>query len=249
MADTPAFDKAKLAWSLTWDADWVTAVSFVGSSRRLVAGNNLGDILLWELPEKADAAAPLPARRLAGHSNAVNRLIASKDGNRLFSCSHDHTIRVWDMKAEAKGEEKLVLNASARERAITRKGSGLKVPTPIEAKVAKQSAQSEYKGHRDWVLGMAMSRDEKILASGDDGGLVLVRDAASGKEINRWQLKGWAYAVALSPDAKKVLVSERVPLVFDSGRQDAVKVWDRESAKPVLDLAGTFKGIYLCAAS
>ena len=144
MADTPAFDKAKLVWALTWDADWVTSVSFVGSSRRLVAGNNLGDILMWDLPEKTDAPAPMPARKLAGHSNVITRLIATKDGGRLYSSSNDRTIRVWDMKAATKGEEKLVLNSSARERAISRKGSGQKVPNPIEATVALQSSASEY---------------------------------------------------------------------------------------------------------
>lgn len=35
------FDKTALAWTLPWDADWVTAISFAGPNR-LAAGNNLG---------------------------------------------------------------------------------------------------------------------------------------------------------------------------------------------------------------
>src|SRR2546428_4227749 len=53
------FDKAALAWNLPWDADWVTAVSFVGPNR-IAAGNNLGHILIWELPGGSGGAAPSP---------------------------------------------------------------------------------------------------------------------------------------------------------------------------------------------
>src|SRR5262249_10397919 len=191
MADSPAFDKAQLAWNLPWDADWVTAVAWLGPSRRIAAGNRLGDILIWELPEKPGGEAPKPTRKLSGHTNSINRLIASKDGNRLYSCSHDHTIRVWDLKAQTKGEETSALNAVTRDQIKKRSG---KVPAPIEAKVAIQSAATEYKCHSEWVVSMVLSRDEKLLVSGDDNGLVLVQDAASGKEVGRLKVKGWVYS-------------------------------------------------------
>ena len=54
------FDKAALAWTLPWDADWVTAVCFIGSHRRVAAGNNRGQILLWDLPDKPTPACPPP---------------------------------------------------------------------------------------------------------------------------------------------------------------------------------------------
>ena len=62
MPDTPKFDKAALAWTLPWEDDWVTAVAILGPTRRLAAGNNLGQILVWELPEKLDAPLPHPVR-------------------------------------------------------------------------------------------------------------------------------------------------------------------------------------------
>src|SRR5262249_25891551 len=58
------FARAELAWAMTWDADWMTAVTFVGPTRRLAAGNKLGQIVLYELPEKAGGPAPQPALRL-----------------------------------------------------------------------------------------------------------------------------------------------------------------------------------------
>src|SRR4051794_32845882 len=113
------FEKATLLWSLPWDADWVSAVSFAGPNR-VAAGNNLGEILLWDLPENPEKApeqpaagkasggsdrgepplyaAPPPSRRLVGHTNVVNRLLCV-EGRWLISASNDHTIRYWDADA------------------------------------------------------------------------------------------------------------------------------------------------------
>ncbi len=244
----PDFNKSRQAWTLTWDADWVTAVTFLGASRRLAAGNNRGDILVWDLPAK-DGPAPPPTLRLEGHTNTISRLRCSADGRWLYSSSYDKTLRVWDMKAEASGKAAVVLNERVRDEIKRRPGSGRKMPDPLTADVAVMKSARVLPGHRDWVTAFDLSRDGKTLLSGDDGGSAIVWDAATGKELRRWPLKGWAYAVALSPDAKRAVVSERIPLIFDSGRHDAVKVWDVESGKPLRDFGTAFKGMHLSAAA
>src|SRR5262245_25512437 len=75
----PAQADKSLAWSLRWDTDWVTAVSFL-DNKRIAAGNNLGQILVWSLPDKLGEPAPLPSLRLDGHSNTINRLLTTPDG-------------------------------------------------------------------------------------------------------------------------------------------------------------------------
>ena len=86
----------------------------------LAAGNNLGEILVWDLPEKPEklpekpeksagkkdpadrpGAAVPPARRLDGHTNVISKLLATSDGRWLISASYDHTIRYWDLQASA----------------------------------------------------------------------------------------------------------------------------------------------------
>ncbi len=247
MAETIDFAKAALAWTLPWDEDWVTAVAFLGSPRRLAAGNNLGQILVWDLPEKPAGPVP-PVRRLAGHTNSITRLAATADGRWLISASYDHTIRCWDMQAAAGGSDTVVLNARARREAAARR-YGPKVLPPVEAKVAVQQAARTLEGHREWVVGLALSRDEKLLLSGDDAGQVIVWDRPAGKELRRWSVKGWVYAVALSPDNNQALVSERLPLVFDSGRHAGVKLWDAAAGKVQHDLGALFKGLFLSAAA
>jgi WD40 repeat protein len=250
MAD---FTKPTQAWNLQWDADWVTAVTFLGSSRRVAAGNNLGQILLWELPEKAGGEAPKPLARLDAHTNMISRLAATPDGKTLISSSYDHNICYWDISAKLpEATEPILLNARTIEDTTRRKSNGAKVPPPNEAKVAVLKPSRTLTEHKEWVVWMQLSYDGKTMISGDDAGHVIVWDAPAGTAKNRWKLaKGWVYAVALSPDAKQACVTERLPLVFDSGRHAAVKLWDTATgeAKTDLSAAKEFKGNHMSAAA
>jgi WD40 repeat protein len=102
--------------------------------------------------------------------------------------------------------------------------------------------------HRDWVQAITLSHDEALLLSGDDSGLVILRERVSGKPLRQWTTRGWVYALAIAPNKQQAFVSERIPLVFDSGRYDAAKIWDLNSGQPLLDLSKEYKGMYLAAA-
>jgi WD40 repeat protein len=105
------------------------------------------------------------------------------------------------------------------------------------------------KDHHDWINGLTLSRDTRLLVSGDDMGEVIIRERESGKELKRWKVKGWCQAMALSPDQKQAFVSERVPLVFDSGRYAAAKIRDVDSGAVLRDLSAEFKDSYISAAA
>ena len=260
------FEKATLLWSFTWDADWVSAVSFIGE-KHFAAGNNLGEILIWELPEKpeplgespsekskpADKSerplylSPKPVRQMVGHSNIINRLLCAE--NRwLISASNDHTVKYWDIEAKPSGMAKHVLNARTIEDINRNKNSGRKPPTPLETEVQTQAATKIIQG-KEWIIGASLSQDETTLITGDDAGQVAVYDRKTGVEKKRWQVKGWAFAVAISPDLKQSLVSERYPLVFDSGRHTAVKLWDVATSTVQHDLSKEFKDMQIASAA
>lgn len=215
-------EKAGATWSIPWDADWVTAVTFVGNNR-IVAGNNLGEIMLWELPNEPSGSAPKPLRRFEGHSNVITRLLTTPDGRWLISSSNDHTIRFWDLKAPEGKKAMFVVNSRAIGEAEEKKK---KAPAPIEFPIDSIGEAKSFKGHKDWVVAMSLSKDGNTLASGDEKGEVIIWDVPSGAERKRWKLKGWVWALALTPEADAVAVSERIPLVFDSGRYSAMKIWN-----------------------
>lgn len=240
-------DKNALAWSLPWEDDWVTAVAFLGNTK-LAAGNEQGAILVWDLPEKTGGAAPLPTRKLDGHSNGITKLQATPDGRWLISASKDRTIRIWDMHATQSEKGTVIVDAKKREAA--RKKAGKKeLPKELGAPVLVQKAERVFAQHKEWILGLALSKDGTTVLSGDDGGQIYVWNFASGKVQREWKVKGWVFALALSPTSPQALISERVPLVFDSDRYSAVKLWDTAAAKTERDLSPAFKGEFFESAA
>ena len=235
-ASAQSFDKTVLAWSLPWDADWVTAVRFIGSNR-IAAGNNLGQIMIWDLPEKKGGPAPNPVRRFDGHTNAITRLLTSVDGRYLISASNDRTIRLWDTQATADKKGVVTLNARAIQEAETRKK---KTPKANEVVVEVQEGGRIFGSHGDWVVGLSLNADGTLMASGDEKGEIIVWDFPSGKERKRWKAKGWVYALALAPDGQTLLASERLPLVFDSGRHAGLKLWNVGTGEMKADLSKAF---------
>jgi WD40 repeat protein len=151
------------------------------------------------------------------------------------------------MQAPAKGSAVVPLNARTREDLIRRSSS--KVPALVQAKVQTRDTARVLAGHAEWVTGLALTRDEKLLLSGDDAGQVVVWDWPAAKERRRWRVKGWVYALAVTSDGRQAVVSERVPLVFDSGRHSGIRLWDVAAGTPQHDLGADFKGMYLAAAA
>jgi WD40 repeat protein len=243
----PDLTKPTLAWTLPWDADWVTAVAFLGPTRRVAAGNNLGQVLVWELPDKPGSDPPKPVLRLDGHTNVISRLAATPDGKTLISASYDHTIRYWDAAATAPPSDTVALNARTIDDLKRRRAS--KLPTPLDAKVGVVKPTRTLDAHKEWVVNLQLTADASALITGDDGGHVLVWDREAGSVTKRWQVKGWVYALALSPDKKQACVGERVPLIFDSGRHAGLKLWDAATGQAAKDLSADFKGFHMSAAA
>jgi WD40 repeat protein len=175
----------------------------------------------------------MPAYRLAGHDNEITRLLTTPDGRTVISASFDRTIKYWDAAPQAGPPDVVVLNLRARRDAEERKK---KVPPPVEAKVQVQKPRQELTGHREWVHGLSLTPDGKTLLSGDDKGEVIVWDAPTGREMRRWQTKGWVWALAIAPDGQSALISERVPLVFDSGSYSGLKLWNVQAGTVKADI-------------
>lgn len=248
MADSPTYDKAALAWMLPWQEDWVTAVSFIGNTNKLAAGNRRGQILIWDLPASVGGDAPVPVRRLDGHTNQITKLLSTPDGKTLISASYDHTLRYWDMDAPATETAEVIIDSRTRAEAAKKLGNKAPPPAP-GVTVHTQTASRVLDAHQEWIVGLDMTPDGKTLISGDDAGVVIVWDRATATETRRWKIKGWVFGLGISRDGKLAAIGERFPLVFTpADHHRGVKLWDVEKGEVKHNLDALVK-VYVGGAS
>lgn len=241
-------------WQLSFEGEWPTSVAFLENGQRIAAGNQAGQIYLWELPEtppeqpseakdKKEHEPPdhPPVRRLDGHSNGITHLRATPDGKTLISSSLDHTIRLWDVNAPAEGKAEAILDSKSREQQARNKkeeeqkqilnAPGVEVDTLSAARVLE--------GHEGWVYALDLSAGGERLISGDDRCLSIVWDLASRKPISRWQGydRVWVRSAALSPDGKTAFTCEFADRRsnFDAPAAQA-RLWNSDDGALKLDL-------------
>jgi len=234
------FAKAKMLFALPWSSDVVSAVVFIGNDK-VAAANRRGDILIWDLPASGDKS-PDPVRRLVGHTGPINRLLLSPDGKTLISVGNDRTVKFWDALKSDGEPGKLVLNDGYERAGVSEKVAKLPdPPPPIIANVVVQKPIREFTGHKEWIWGLALSRDGKTLVTGDDSNLVILSDAQTGTELRRWQVKQWVRSLDISPDGKLVVTAEHLPL-SDKDRQTGLRGWDAQTGAMKFDASKLLNG-------
>lgn len=240
VAQPGPFAEAKIVHTLPWNSDVITAVAFLGNDA-VAAANKRGDILVWSLSASGDKS-PNPIRRLLGHTRDVNRLIVMPDGKTLLSVSNDRTVRCWDTH-DRKGERgKVVLNDGIVRASVTEKVPKLPdPPPPIVADVVVQKPLRVLTGHQDWIWGLALSRDGKLLVTGDDASVVIVWDLATGMELRRWKVKQWVRALDISPDNRTVVTAENFPQTAFVDTDVGVRGWDVQTGTMKFDVSKELK--------
>jgi WD40 repeat protein len=91
-----------------WDVETGQAVSgFMAATELVMTFSPDGQRLAWTGDGHdtliSDAATGKEQLCLRGHSESINQLAFSHDGQLLASCSNDHTLRIWDVRANLPG--------------------------------------------------------------------------------------------------------------------------------------------------
>ncbi|GAB2295291.1 hypothetical protein Dimus_029464, partial [Dionaea muscipula] len=98
-AATGSIDRTLVVWDLQHSAirstceheDGVTCLSWLGTSRYLATGCVDGKVRLW------DSLSGICVKTFHGHSEAIQSLVVSSNGNFLISVSLDGTARVFEI--------------------------------------------------------------------------------------------------------------------------------------------------------
>jgi tRNA A-37 threonylcarbamoyl transferase component Bud32 len=171
----------------------VGCVAFRPQSQELASGtfnsSGPGEILVWA------AKSGQVRLTLKGHTRRVTSLAYSSDGKRLYSSSHDETVRVWD---SATGETVRIFNghsfpvaglAVCPNGSLVASAAGRSVADqPDEGEILVWEAASgrivhHLRGHRERPMAMAFSPDGRRLATAGWDQEIKLWDVASGQEL------------------------------------------------------------------
>jgi WD40 repeat protein len=198
-------------------------------------------------------------RDFRGHNDGVTSVAWAADGKRIASASHDHTVRVWDVRTSMivrslDGPKHSVVSIAWSPDGHSIVGGSWPCTVWVwdvqSGKVTKTIRRRTYD-----VTGVAYSPDGKWLArrsanAFSQRGELTVWDARSGREILRVNAKGDGSTVAFSPDSAQVVLAglgdETVRVLDVSTGQEAVRV--KGSAGVVHDVAfNPVKSLLACA--
>ncbi|WPJ64265.1 hypothetical protein SMAC4_13771 [Sordaria macrospora] len=171
---------------------------------------------------------------LEGHSNGVNSVAFSPDGQRLASGSYDHTIKIWDpasgsclqtLEGHSRSVNSVAFSPDGQRLASGSYDHTIKIWDP-----ASGSCLQTLEGHRRWVNSVAFSPDGQRLASGSYDHTIKIWDPASGSCLQTLEgHSGRVNSVAFSPDGQRLA----------SGSGDCtIKIWDPASGSCLQTLEG-----------
>lgn len=200
-----------------------TSVAFSQDGHVVASGLSNGIIQLW------DAKTGTVKGSLTGHSRPVTSLVFTDSC--LISGSLDGTIHMWDLAGafdltdsqseDDLDEEAIAFSPDLKTTVTLPRDRTLRLwdATTGEAKGAP------LEGHTTAVTCVAFSLDSQWLASGDSGGVILLRDTASRTAVDPIRAHSSSVrCLAFSPDGTR----------FVSTSQDGtLRQWDTRTRQPI----------------
>ncbi|MDE0086394.1 MAG: hypothetical protein OXU23_11810, partial [Candidatus Poribacteria bacterium] len=160
------------------------AYSPINSSLIASAGGN-HTVKLWDLVDGS-------VTTLGSHSETVNSIAFSPDGQRLVSASDDYTFKLWDVqgKRHLSTLSHITNNDQSQIKAIAFSPDGQKIVTAgWHVKIWDIYTLREITTlrHSAWVLAIAFSTDGQYFAMGDENGNISIKNFKTRQDVARFR--------------------------------------------------------------
>jgi len=207
--------------SLKWSAigGYVISADFSPNGKIIVTGGgqtsarrngilqHSGDFIIrtW------DTESGTELKKLEGHTQKINSVAFSSDGNKIVSGSDDMTVRIWDV--ESGTELKKLEGYTQQVNSVAISPDGKKIVSgsdDITIRIWDVESGTELKkleGHTGGVNSVAFSPDGKRIISGGYDTIVRIWDAESGTELKKLETPGTIRSVVFSPDGKRIAIA------------------------------------------
>ncbi len=200
----------------------VNAVALSPDGSRVASAGENGIIYLWQ------TKTGNLLYEFIGHKNGVNDIIFTSDGNKLISCGSDGNIKIWQVKYGTEYMNLFEDNYPIRALSLSPNGRKLASASSEVMRVwdlDSGKVVSKVTGHRDEVRTVALSPDNRIIASGGNDNTIILWDIQTGTSIKT--LKGhtsWIMSLAFNSDGSKLV---------SGGNDFDVKLWDVQTGKEI----------------
>lgn len=193
----------------------------------LSAGLGRNGVCIWQL-STATCTTRLPVRL-----DRVRALAVSKNGQRLALAGSGTQIFVWDLEQRIPVQVIDGLRQEARALAFAPDGQSLAVGG-LERRLRLFDVGSGTLLAEQETLApiqtMSVEPRSGALITGDQAGVLTVRDMKTGRPVAAWQAHGdWVLASAISPDGTQLA---------SAGADRLLRVWNLRTHERLLSLAG-----------
>ena len=158
------------------------------------------------------------SNRLIGHTQPVNDVRVSSDGQTIVTVSNDNFVKLWSREGQL---IKDLAGHSDHVLAVVFSGDNQRIATASADKTVKLWNRDgvllqTFSGHQNWVTDVQFSPDRRSLVSSSRDGTIKLWDLDQSKEAQTFRgHKGWVSSVAFGQNGQ-----------FVSGGEDGtVKFW------------------------
>jgi WD40 repeat protein/predicted Ser/Thr protein kinase len=215
----------------------VSCIAFSPDSRTIAAGDYDHQVVLWNVKTGKSELLPLM------HKDDLRTLAFSPDGKWLASGGHDGA-KLYDLRSKrlfalpkpVNIARSMLFTQDSKTLLYCSQGTQLGFWDPASGKPQRKPLQGE-----NQINAFALSSDGKLLATGDNTGVVQVWDFENGSLKTAIPANEYSIlAVAFSPNGKTLATAGGQLRRRVSGKEDsAVKLWDPETGRLLLTLKGS----------